>query len=394
MTTHRVARIVLGLSMGLSALGGIGCRNQPPAPVTQSFSELPAGSFAQAWQAEVEADSAFRSLQVIGDRVYATTDRNQFFSISADGGTVQYAARVARPGEQVFPPVATGQNIVIAHTTVLSIVDRQGRTVRDIDLRSPIRSPVTPFRNNLVVGIDSGGGRLAMVDPSRQFVPIIWEITTGLITGAPATTNDLIFAGSALGRVYACDDEKKQVWNLAGGFFQTDRPISADLAADDYGVYAASQDTKLYVLDKLNGRVKWVYHAGVPLVNGPLLTADSVYQPVPGVGLVALTKTGENKYRTPRWTAQGVRQLVSVDERHVYVATDDGAIAALDKQTGAVRFTSEARGFVAFATNLASPTIYAATRDGRIVAIRPVLRPGTIGLLVGLPTAPQLLAAR
>ena len=39
-----------------------------------------------------------------------------------------------------------------------------------------------------------------------------------------------------------------------------------------------------------------------------------------------------------------------------------------------------------FATNLNSPLIYAATKNGHIFAVRPVLRPGTVGEIVLLET--------
>ena len=59
-------------------------------------------------------------------------------------------------------------------------------------------------------------------------------------------------------------------------------------------------------------------------------------------------------------------------------------IAAHDKRTGEVRFTSQRSDFTVFGTNLVKEDgiVYAATKRGRVIAVRPVLKPGTVGEVV------------
>jgi hypothetical protein len=56
-------------------------------------------------------------------------------------------------------------------------------------------------------------------------------------------------------------------------------------------------------------------------------------------------------------------------------------VVAVDKATGEQKFTSRRTDFVAFATNTKDSTIYAATKDGQVLAIVPVLKAGNVGEL-------------
>ena len=395
MRTQRVARLMPSLWLTLTALVVVGCRPPTPPPAGNQFVELPVGSFAEAWRAELSIDGAVNGVYLLRDRLYVTSTSNQMYALTAGGGTVLSVVRTASPAETPRPPVALRDRVVVAHADVLTFYDLNGNLVREIRLGTPIRSNLAAFRDFLVFGVaGAGGGRLTLVDPSKKYVPVIWEVTTGLITGAPATFGDLVFAGSELGRVYACDVQKSQAWNLEGGYFVTDRGIKADLVADDYGVYVASLDTKLYCLDRLTGKIRWVYHAGAPLERAPVVTADAVYLIHPDRGLVALEKSGPRKFREAKWEMSGIRQVVSVDEQHVYVVRADNTLLALEKQTGKLKFASARNDLTHFATNLQSPVIYASTKSGETLAIKPVLRAGTVGTQVAVPVDQPTLASR
>jgi outer membrane protein assembly factor BamB len=374
-----------------------GCRPKAPEADRDAFVDLPAGSFARAWQATLPTvEGSVTGLHLLADRVYVTTSTNQLFGLNQASGLLNFGVRTAPADEPTRAPVLVAGNIAVARTNSIALFDQSGNPVREIALGRPIRSAPAVQRNTLILGVDAeNGGRLAKVDVTKAYVPILWEVTTGSVTSRPAVLGDLIFAGSLNGRVWACDDEKMQVWNLQGGYFSTDKAITADLVADEYGVYVAGEDTKLYVLDRLNGRLRWTYFAGVALTNTPVATADTVYLRVPGKGMVALTKAGEQKFRTPKWVNASIKQVVSFDDQHVYAVRNDNAIVALDKATGQEKFASERRDLSVFATNLASPVIYAATAAGEVVAVRPVLRAGTTGQLVLMPIdASELVAMR
>jgi hypothetical protein len=96
--------------------------------------------------------------------------------------------------------------------------------------------------------------------------------------------------------------------------------------------------------------------------------------------------------RKPRWALPEVRQILAQDDKYTYAVRKDGVIVALDKATGRTDFTSRRKDFQAFATNTGydearstykqDGSIYAATKGGRVLRVKPVFEPGEVGELV------------
>jgi hypothetical protein len=82
------------------------------------------------------------------------------------------------------------------------------------------------------------------------------------------------------------------------------------------------------------------------------------------------------------WTQSAARQVLSADEKYVYVRGGGNSILALDRGTGQIAFQNTRTDLTVFATNLSSPTIFAATRAGSVLAIHPVTKPGETGEIV------------
>jgi outer membrane protein assembly factor BamB len=229
-----------------------------------------------------------------------------------------------------------------------------------------------------------GGERLAKVDFTKAFGKTIWELLTfGGISAAPAVMEDAIYAGTEDARVFAVSPDRQPIWSTEGNIFRTEGPIVADLKSDDTGVYVACTDSKLYCIDRASGRLKWQYFAGTPLRTQPVVTADAVYQFVPGKGLVAIDKATGKDFREPRWVAPAAGRFLSQDDNNVYVRSAEGNVAALDRKTGEPRFKSRRSDITVFAwPNTKDSMIYGATPRGEVIAIKPVTTPGTMGQVV------------
>jgi outer membrane protein assembly factor BamB len=158
-------------------------------------------------------------------------------------------------------------------------------------------------------------------------------------------------------------------------------------------VYVASGDGKLYCVHRATGKVRWQYFAGGPLTAAPVVAGENVYQFVPRTGLAALSHTEpdpsgkgppELAYnRRPKWIVPGAVQFLAEDEGHAYLRSTDDHILAVDKKTGEQKFRSN-RAFKVFGTNTKDAVIFAATADGHVLAIRPVLKAGEVGEIVML----------
>jgi outer membrane protein assembly factor BamB len=211
--------------------------------------------------------------------------------------------------------------------------------------------------------------------------------------GRSGIFDGVVFVGSGDGGLRAINTDRSPAWSLDHDSYDTGGQILGDVAADDNGVYAASDSGRLVCVSRDDGHLKWQYFAPRSLKTGPVVTGGTVYQLVPELGLVAINKTEfmppdaeshgkiEVMNRSPRWVYPQPAQFVAEDRQFTYVHTDDGQVLALDRLTGQVRYNGGGAHFAAAAVNTSDGTIYAATADGVVYSLKSVLQPGNPGYL-------------
>jgi outer membrane protein assembly factor BamB len=359
-----------------------GCRHQqkPQGPET-----LPAEGFLENWRNPLELKSnTLARIYMIDKYLFAYSANNDVYVLGRAGGDLQQIDPLGGTPGEVRRPVLLDNRIIYPHRSSIQVFGTNGRRIGMLDLDHDIRSPLAGSGQFLYGGLDyPQGGRFVQIDLTRQYHQISWEVHTGAgVSSCPVIYQDTIYAATEEGNVYALNAHREPVWSLPNGVFTTQGPIRADLAADDYGLYVACTDTKLYVLDRGSGKIRWRYFAGTPLETAPVPTADSVYQYVRGEGMVALDKTTGDFDRKPRWTFPDGREFLSQDDQNVYLRTASNHIVAVDKKTGEAKFRSRRNDLTVFATNTTDATIYAGTKAGLVISIKPVTTPGAIGTVV------------
>ena len=388
--------------LAVALLAG-GCAHKKPAPRAADDDSLPLQVFARQWATDLALRSdALKQLHVRDDAIYAYTAGGRCVSLARDSGAITFSRPIKGGRTALHPPVVmterhefrTGESLTAATplvfptATTLEVLDKPtGRFITSVDLKFSVRSDAVGKGAIVYFGAaQRGSSRGTAVDIREPYVAVRWQLMTpeGAISAAPALWEDAVFFGGEDGAVYAVTTASREsIWALPNGVFQTGGPIVADLAVDADSVYVASTDHKLYCLNRNNGKIRWQHFTNAPLRTGPTVTSDMVYQFVPGTGLVALAKAEGEFNRKPRWVAGDATQFLAQDERNAYVRTKDNRVAAHDKRTGERRFTSQRRDLTIFGTSLKEDGIvYAGTKAGRVIAIRPVLKPGSVGEVV------------
>ena len=406
--------IVACLAAALFATAA-GCGKGPKAQPAAD-KPLPLQSFSRQWATDLQLKGdTLTSLHVRDTSVFGYTRQGRVASLGRESGNIQYWVTVKTGATSLHPPVVMDERlsfrrpikaakykeeaqweavdatpVVFPTVTTLEVYNRvDGQFVTSVDLKSAIRSDAVGRAGTVYLGeATRGGARGAAIDITQPYSPARWEVMfpRGSISAAPVLKADAVYFAGEDGSVIAVTAaDRTPIWPLANGAFKTGGAVAADLAADDDTLYVASTDSKLYALNRLSGRIRWQYYATAALREGPAVTGDTVYQYVRGAGVAALAKGSGDFNRRPLWVAEDCTQLLSQDERNAYLRRRDGAIVARDKKTGEVRFTSHQK-FNVFATNTLKDDglIYAATKAGRILAIRPILKPGMVGELVRL----------
>ena len=391
MKQHLVS---LSMVIGLLALGAgaAGCRawgNQETAG-RNAPQPVPANSFVRTWTNDLKlGDDPVDELHLRGDTLFVYTKSHLVYAIDRAGGNSRYLAQPNVSGGILRPPLPMGEWVIYPSGSTIDVLTNRGRPARTIELDKPVRSGAAAGLDGrtIYIGLDhyEGAGTVAKIDVTRPYKVIDWELMTdAAVSATPVMHRRILYVGSEDGRIYAVTDERGQVWALeqGKGWFQTQGKFVSDIKADDFGVYASNTDSKVYCLDPQTGRIKWQYYGSAPLKTAPVVTATMVYQYVPGQGVVGIDKMQGEFNRKPRWMIKNAVQALSEDAENVYLRRRDNRLMAVNKQSGQVMFTSKATNYTAFAVNVDDSLIYAASRDGRITAVRPVLREGEVGVLV------------
>jgi hypothetical protein len=345
---------------------------------------IPLNSFRLQWATKLEGSHGqITRLFARDNLVIGYTEDGTSYVLERAGGKILHSVTI-RHGEQLLhAPVVLKEYIVYPTNTSLEIYNRAGALINSKNLGYSIRSDAAGHKTYLYFGADYvGGGRLVSVDITSEYLDHRWALMFpgSSVSSSPVIVGDIIYAAAENGDVTAVTfDTREPVWPITGSFFHTFSPIVADLAGDEGGIYVASTDTKLVCLNRNNGKVKWQYSATNSLVEGPIATKELVFQHVPGVGYVAIDKVNGQYNRTPLWTASDVVNILSADEKFVYVHRSDNTIVALDKTNGHAVFTSKRRDIATYTTNPKDGMIYAVTTANRVLAITSVQKPGVVG---------------
>jgi outer membrane protein assembly factor BamB len=390
MRQHLVSLLIC-TAAGLIGLAGCAKKTETVEPVTAA-APIPLNQFVRSWSSTPTLDPGdkIKELHPREDRIFAYTRAGQVLVMARDGGKLQWIGQIRSTDRGgMRPPVVMKEFVVLPTSSTLEVYDpNEGRFLRSIPLKVAARSNAIGWKNFVFLGGDfEGAGRVVSIEVTADYVHTVWQlmIPRGGLKSTPALFDETLYVGGGDGNVYAvAATNREPLWALNDNAFKTEGPIVADLGVDDTSVYVPSTDTRFYCLNRNTGKLKWQYFAGRPLTAGPIVAATQVYLPLPDGGIAAFSKTEGEYNRKPIWIAQGMTQFLAEDDKLVYLRRGgDNAIVAFEKTTGEQRFENTRRDLVVFATNTKPDgVIFAATKSNRILAIKPVLRPGVVGELV------------
>lgn len=372
---HLISSFILCLAIGCAA----------PTPSAPRQDSVSGQSFLKLWEYNVTSPTDPITNIFVRDNLVVAYSKNHVGFWISDQGSFLNRSQLTVGDRRVFPPVVLSDRVAVPTTLSIETFDKSGKFLRSHPLPTSVQSAAAGSGSSLYLGMAHNvSGRLARYNFTDRGLSLAWELYTakGLVA-APAVWNDAIYAAGNDGNVWAITGSRDSLWAMYDGkaTFPTNAKVSADVMVDDYGVFVASQDARLYCIDRTTGRSRWTYYASTPLLSPPFVTSSHVYQTVPNVGLVAIDKTEGKAAREALWVQPLADQVIATDEDHVY-ASSGGAIVAIDRRTGEVVFRSTRQDFTAFAANPKSTTIFAATRSGMIVAVQPIVRPGAVGEMV------------
>ena len=204
----------------------------------------------------------------------------------------------------------------------------------------------------------SAGADLVSVSPSGS---LNWRVSVGPVTTA-ATTPDGVVVGTSRGTVVALASDGAVVWMLTpeGGF-------SGSVAYADDVVYAGSAGGGVYAIDLRTGNPIWHVNSAHAVTTGPAVApsgtifagADTIY---------GVSADGQLRWKDPS-LKPGEAGLFALGYDSVFDAAT-GDVGAVLTGDGKYVWTSRSFGKITTAASSASGMLYVGTSTGRIFAVR------------------------
>jgi outer membrane protein assembly factor BamB len=312
------------------------------------------------WRSSPPGDGRLSSVALTGNAGFATAP-NSVVKFQVGTGAIQW--RLPRTPGPLIPPVldpAVGRAGIVVFAEGSRQRDAAVRAVDVASRRTRWTAKVGPVGFG---GPTAADGRV-FVGTTRQSVigidgrtgSLLWTVRTdGAVNTAPAVAGDRVFAVSENRQ-----DGRATLYALrAGGCGSPScRPLwtfsppgsaagTSSSTVTQSTVYVGFGDAGVRAFDAATGRVRWTGHVRSPVSprTAPAVTGNELYV-IDGIGGIFRfdARTGRRiwDYQFPASVTSGAPLVVPGRPSIVYVGLDDGTIAAIQADTGHLRWRTRA----------------------------------------------------
>ena len=278
--------------------------------------------------------------------------------------------------------VGMNRRHLLRATAASSILTLGGCTgiVRNSGRAHPIAGRVTEWPS--FRGDQHNTGFARDVPPTSPEPSIAWTYEAdGPFWGSPVVANGTVYVGGVDSSVYAIDAETgTERWS-----FTTDHRVEGTPAVADGTVYIGSYDMHLYALDATTGEQRWARDLGGLIRGSPTVEAGTVYIGVgchnlacaPFAEEAGVSKQGaiyalDAESGATNWRYPVDGEVVSTPATNggtLYIGASDEKLYALDVASGNPEWTYEAEDMVWSSPALAFETLYFADWNGLVYAL-------------------------
>lgn len=315
----------------------------------------------------IQKTESLEQLLILGNRVYAISDRNYTVSLNRENGNVIFGRIVAPDGLPVVGLRLYGDDLIsIGGTKLIEIDPESGIQRKAVDVGFSISCPAA--RNSSYFYLSGADRRLHTLRAEDKVQ--IFEVAAeneSMITSILAHDISVIFTTDAGNVISIMPDKPRRLWQFdaAGG-------IAGPIFRDGMSLFFASKDTNVYRVDMVGlpekTQLVWKYQTAGVLDKAPRVTQDVVYQHVPGKGVTAIDK--ENG--TLLWSVPGGVDLLAEAKGRAYVITKGRTLVVMDNLSTKKLYSVNFAEVSIYTANITDSKIYVADERGRIVCLQPI----------------------
>ncbi len=262
---------------------------------------------------------------VVGDTVYVGAYDGVLYALSSTGGELLWQEAIGEENEPIVAgPVVVGDLILISSSDDnLYALDFRERT---LEWRFQTGNSIwsTPV-------VESGVAYFGSQDGSVYAVRIedgtkVWEFETdGAVNATPLLIGDTLYFGSFDKKFYAVDARSGlELWR----FDDASNWFWGEPAANENLIFAPSLDGNLYALDINTGQMIWTLETDGPIVGRPAIVGDKIAV-ASNDGRVRLVRLGDGAELFSCNIEKDIQTPLVENDGLVYFGADDDRIYAL-----------------------------------------------------------------
>ena len=301
---------------------------------------------------------------ILGNHIYALSDRNYLFSFDRENGKRVFGKPVAPAGTPVGELGLYGDEFILTFGSTLIEADiLSGMERKPVKIEYGIKC--LPARNSSFYYISGVDKRLHVLQAKNMVQ--VFEVAAennSAVTSIVADEDFVVFTTEAGNVIAISPDMPVRLWQFDAG-----AAIAGAVIRDRMSLFFASKDTNVYRLDiggPTNIRLIWKYQMPGILDRTPQVTETTVYQYARIKGLTAIDKeSGRYIWSLP----EGIELLAEAQEK-AYVITKNRTLTIMDNMEAKKLYSVNFAQVSKYAANTDDPKIYIGDETGRIVCLQ------------------------
>ena len=320
------------------------------------------------WESDlpIKKGENLEQLLILGDRVYAISDRNYMTSLNKENGKRIFAKTFAPAGVPVTGLQLYGDELLsVGGSKLLECDAESGDQLKTVDVGFGITCPAARNSSHFYVAGTDNRLHAYRADDRVQTFEVAAE-NESTITSVTADDNLVVFATAAGNVLGVAPDVPRLIWQ-----FDAADSIAGPVVKDWMSLFFASADTSVYRVDIVGlpemKRLVWKYQAAGVLEKAPRVTQEVVYQQVRGKGVTAIDKeTGSFLWRVP-----GGVDLLAEARGKAYVITKARKMVVMDNTKARKLYSVNFGAVTVHVANTGDEKIYIADKRGRVMCLQP-----------------------
>jgi hypothetical protein len=319
------------------------------------------------WQTQLlwEKGESLKDLHILGNRIYAVSNRNYLVSLDKEKGRVIFERAFAPVGFRIIGlDLYNDELFSVVGSELIEVNQEFGTEQSTKGLEFGVVCPAA--RNSSYFYLSGSDRRIHTLRADDKIQ--VFEVAAddgSIITSIIADENFVIFGTETGNVVSITPDGPKRLWQFdaAGG-------IAGQIVIDRNSLLFASKDTNVYrvdIVDTEKSEFVWRFQTEAVLDRSPRVGEGVVYQHVPYKGLVAINKASGKL----TWEVPGGTDLLAEAGEKAYVISK-GQLVVMDNKKAKRLYSVNFAGVSKHASNTADSKIYIADETGRIACLKPI----------------------